>query len=93
MTRAAVSEKRSSILYLSGKTVKEILPLIHRSTGWLGIKWGLATGHSRSLNYSSMHKLTAEVSSMKIWPEKCLWPQVMQKSARLERKGIWLPAG
>lgn len=30
---------------------------------------------------------------MKILPEKCLWPQLIQKSARLERKEIWLPAG
>lgn len=40
-----------------------------------------------------MYKLTAEVSSRNILPEKCLWPQLIQKSACLEGKEIWLPAG
>lgn len=73
--------------------LSETPPLVHRSTGSLGIKWGLATSHSRSLNSSFIYKLTAEVSSRKILPEKCLWAQLIQKSVCLERKEIWLPAG
>lgn len=81
-----VNEKQSSVLYLSGKTVKEVLLLIHTSTGWLGIKWGLATSHSRSLNSSFMYKLWAEVSSRKILPVKCLWPQLIQKKCVVRGK-------